>query len=66
MDERMMDDHTMNDVEAETELSLRPHYLHQYIGQPKLKNNLEIFIPGGETPRGSIGSCPAIRPSRSR
>lgn len=44
MDERMMDDHLMNDVEAETELSLRPHYLHQYIGQPKLKNNLEIFI----------------------
>jgi len=44
MDERMMDDHLMNNFEAETELSLRPLYLHQYIGQPKLKNNLEIFI----------------------
>ncbi|TDM13043.1 Holliday junction branch migration DNA helicase RuvB [Macrococcus lamae] len=44
MDERMMDDTLMNMEEAKTELSLRPTLLHQYIGQNKLKNNLDVFI----------------------
>ncbi|KAA1040009.1 Holliday junction branch migration DNA helicase RuvB [Macrococcus equipercicus] len=44
MEERMMDDTLMDIEEAKAELSLRPTLLHQYIGQKKLKNNLDIFI----------------------
>jgi Holliday junction DNA helicase RuvB len=44
MEERMMDDTLMDLEEANNELKLRPTLLHQYIGQNKLKNNLNIFI----------------------
>lgn len=44
MKERMMDDTLMDLEEANNELKLRPTLLHQYIGQNKLKNNLNIFI----------------------
>ncbi|MCG3399082.1 Holliday junction branch migration DNA helicase RuvB [Staphylococcus massiliensis] len=43
MDDRMVDQ-TMHGDESEFELSLRPQYLRQYIGQSSIKSNLEVFI----------------------
>ncbi len=40
MEERLLD----TNLEEENELSLRPQYLHEYIGQATLKENLKIFI----------------------
>lgn len=40
MEERLLD----GQIEEENELSLRPQYLHEYIGQSTLKENLKIFI----------------------
>lgn len=44
MSERMMDDNLLDTNEERDELSLRPTLLNQYIGQKKLKSNLEVFI----------------------
>ncbi|MGJ5711770.1 Holliday junction branch migration DNA helicase RuvB [Staphylococcus auricularis] len=43
MDDRMVDQ-SLHDDESNFELSLRPHYLKQYIGQKTIKSNLEVFI----------------------
>lgn len=40
MEERILD----TNLQEESELSLRPQYLHEYIGQDTLKENLKIFI----------------------
>ncbi len=40
MEERLLD----GQFEEDNELSLRPQYLHEYIGQSTLKENLKIFI----------------------
>lgn len=40
MEERILD----SNIEEEQELSLRPQYLNEYIGQKTLKENLKIFI----------------------
>lgn len=42
-DDRILDEHQM-DEDMEVELSLRPEYLKQYIGQDAMKNNLQVFI----------------------
>lgn len=43
MDERIISSESIGD-EGSMELSLRPSLLAQYIGQEKVKNNLQIFI----------------------
>lgn len=40
METRILD----TELEEDNELSLRPQYLHEYIGQDTLKENLKIFI----------------------
>ena len=42
MEERLMDGAALG--EDDTQLSLRPERLHEYIGQAAIKENLEIFI----------------------
>lgn len=42
-DDRILDEHQM-DEDMEIEMSLRPEYLKQYIGQNVMKNNLQVFI----------------------
>ncbi|HIV81706.1 MAG TPA: Holliday junction branch migration DNA helicase RuvB [Candidatus Salinicoccus merdavium] len=42
-DDRILDEHQM-DEDMEIEMSLRPEYLKQYIGQNAMKNNLQVFI----------------------
>ncbi|WP_462420621.1 Holliday junction branch migration DNA helicase RuvB [Salinicoccus sp. Marseille-QA3877] len=42
-DDRILDEHQM-DEDLEVEMSLRPEYLKQYIGQDAMKNNLQVFI----------------------
>ncbi|MGV3041368.1 Holliday junction branch migration DNA helicase RuvB [Staphylococcus rostri] len=41
--DRMMDGHE-NAFDDDIELSLRPEFLRQYIGQSSIKSNLEVFI----------------------
>jgi Holliday junction DNA helicase RuvB len=43
-DERIISPETEGDTEHQFELSLRPRVLREYIGQKKVKGNLEIFI----------------------
>lgn len=43
MDDRILDEGKQQN-EEHLEMSLRPEYLHQYIGQQTLKNNLNVFI----------------------
>lgn len=43
MDERLLDSH-IQEVESNSEQSLRPLYFEDYIGQSKIKNELSIYI----------------------
>ncbi|MFC6315288.1 Holliday junction branch migration DNA helicase RuvB [Lapidilactobacillus achengensis] len=43
-DERLVDSQAEDAVEAATELSLRPHFLNEYIGQDKIKRELTVYI----------------------
>jgi Holliday junction DNA helicase RuvB len=43
-EERVISAATQGDVEQQIELSLRPKWLREYIGQKKAKENLSIFI----------------------
>ena len=43
-DERLLSAHAMNRTEEDTEQSLRPHTLDEYVGQDTLKKNIKIFI----------------------
>ena len=42
-EERLMDGQS-NDEEENTELSLRPQFLNQYIGQDKVKSEMKVYI----------------------
>jgi Holliday junction DNA helicase RuvB len=46
--ERLVNPHT-NDSEFETEYTLRPKTLSEYIGQEKVKENLSVFIKAAKT-----------------
>ena len=48
--------------DAETELSLRPKFLDDYIGQEKTKEILKVYIAEA---RRTARSCSALRPSRA-
>ena len=43
-DDRIISPGTEGEEEQQFELSLRPKWLREYIGQKKAKDNLEIFI----------------------
>lgn len=44
MEERIVSGESVNPEEESFEMSLRPQFLAQYIGQDKVKDNLKIFI----------------------
>jgi Holliday junction DNA helicase RuvB len=48
-DERIVSGNAQMDDEQQLELSLRPQYLREYIGQKKVKDNLNIFIKAART-----------------
>ena len=35
-------------IKSEDELSLRPQYLNEYVGQKDLKDNLDVFIKAAQ------------------
>lgn len=46
-DERLVSSLTIEDDEAEN--TLRPHTMSEYVGQHKIKNNLEVYISSAKT-----------------
>ncbi len=53
MDERIITTHLQWEDEA-TELSLRPRYLSEYIGQKQVKENLKVFIEAAKMRREAL------------
>lgn len=43
-DDQVMSSRASDEQEASLELSLRPHLLSEYIGQPKIKHELSVYI----------------------
>lgn len=56
MDERLLSSEG-NHEEESYELSLRPEFLHQYIGQKKVKENLRIFIQAAKMRNEPLDHC---------
>ncbi|KTT83591.1 Holliday junction DNA helicase RuvB [Mammaliicoccus sciuri] len=56
MDERLMDEHGHED-DIQSELSLRPDTLNQYIGQHNIKSNLDIFIKAAKLREEPLDHC---------
>lgn len=54
MDDRIIDDTLLNSEELHDELSLRPTKLSQYIGQEKIKHNLDVFIQAAKLRNESL------------
>ncbi|QYA41609.1 Holliday junction branch migration DNA helicase RuvB [Macrococcoides bohemicum] len=54
MDDRIIDDTLLNSEEFHDELSLRPTKLSQYIGQEKIKHNLDVFIQAAKLRNESL------------
>lgn len=54
MDDRIIDDTLLNSEELQDELSLRPTKLSQYIGQEKIKHNLDVFIQAAKLRNESL------------
>ena len=52
-------------ADAETEFSLRPRTLAEYIGQDKAKENLSIYIEAAKMRGENARPCAALRPSRT-
>ncbi len=48
------------------ERALRPRQLDEYVGQEKMRGQLEIFISGRATAAGSPGPRAAVRPAGPR
>ena len=53
-DERLLSAHAMNRAEEDTEQSLRPHTLDEYVGQDTVKENLKIFIEAAKKREDSL------------
>ena len=53
-DERLLSAHAMNRTEEDTEQSLRPHTLDEYVGQDTVKENLKIFIEAAKNREDSL------------
>ena len=56
MDERVISSEISN-FDEPFEQSLRPQFLKQYIGQDKIKHNLEIFIEAAKMRNESLDHC---------
>ncbi|MGC4375837.1 Holliday junction branch migration DNA helicase RuvB [Fictibacillus sp. Mic-4] len=56
MDERLLSSEGNHEEEL-YELSLRPEFLHQYIGQKKVKENLRIFIQAAKMRNEPLDHC---------
>ncbi|MCE4956214.1 Holliday junction branch migration DNA helicase RuvB [Macrococcoides caseolyticum] len=54
MDDRITDEALLNSDEFQDELSLRPTKLSQYIGQHKIKHNLDVFIQAAKLRNESL------------
>lgn len=54
MDDRITDESLLNTDEFREELSLRPEKLSQYIGQDKIKYNLDVFIQAAKLRNESL------------
>ncbi|WP_414049869.1 Holliday junction branch migration DNA helicase RuvB [Macrococcus animalis] len=54
MDDRITDETLLNIDEFQDELSLRPTKLTQYIGQEKIKHNLDVFIQAAKLRNESL------------
>ncbi|MCU7557151.1 Holliday junction branch migration DNA helicase RuvB [Macrococcus capreoli] len=54
MDDRIIDESLLNADEYQDELSLRPTKLSQYIGQEKIKHNLDVFIQAAKLRNESL------------
>lgn len=54
MDDRITDESIINPDEFQDELSLRPERLSQYIGQEKIKHNLDVFIQAAKLRNESL------------
>ena len=46
-----------NQIEEELEKSLRPHFLDEYIGQTKVKENMKIYIEAAKKRGDSLDHC---------
>lgn len=47
-DHGLMSDHSVNEEESNLEVTLRPQRLSEYIGQPKIKHELTIYIKAAQ------------------
>jgi Holliday junction DNA helicase RuvB len=54
MDHRIISAHIQGEDEEYVELSLRPRYLSEYIGQKQIKENLKIFIEAAKLRNESL------------
>lgn len=54
MDDRITDETLLDSAEYQDELSLRPTKLTQYIGQEKIKHNLDVFIQAAKLRNESL------------
>lgn len=43
-DHGILSDHPTGEEENQVEITLRPQKLREYIGQPKIKHELEVYI----------------------
>ena len=59
MDERLLSGESGYE-DADLEYSLRPQTLRQYIGQDKVKENLEVFIEAAKMREETFRSCSFI------
>ena len=51
----------VQEEDMQTEFSLRPMSLEEYVGQEKIKSTLRVYIRGGTSTTGTVGSCAVLR-----
>ena len=50
----------VQEEDMQTEFSLRPMSLEEYVGQEKIKSTLRVYR-GGMSTTGTVGSCAVLR-----
>ena len=48
-DHGILSDHPSGEEENQVEITLRPQKLREYIGQPKIKHELEVYIKAAQS-----------------
>ena len=48
-DHGILSDHPSGEEESQVEITLRPQKLREYIGQPKIKHELEVYIKAAQS-----------------